>query len=75
MSEKTTLEIVQLGLSSGMDEGFFTYEEDVDTFKIVESSLKLQELVEDAIKECKRNAGGMVYGMALEELIRKSKNE
>jgi len=37
-------------------------------------ALKLQELVEKKLKECKENAGGMVYGMALESLLDESKN-
>ncbi len=36
-------------------------------------ALKLRKLVESAIKECKENAGGMEYGMALEKLLEDSK--
>ena len=39
----------------------------------VTSALKLQELVKEKIKEYKRNAGGMVYGMTLESLLDESK--
>jgi len=38
------------------------------------NALKLQELVKGKIKECKQNAGGMVYGMELESLVEESKS-
>jgi len=38
----------------------------------INHALRLEELVKEKIKECKRNAGGMVYGMALESLIKES---
>lgn len=38
----------------------------------IKSALKLQELVNEEIKECKRNAGGVVYGMSLKSLVSKS---
>ena len=39
----------------------------------IQSALILQKLVKEKIKECKENAGGMVYGMALESLVKESK--
>lgn len=36
-------------------------------------ALKLKKLIKSAIKECKENAGGMEYGMALEKLLEDSK--
>ncbi len=36
-------------------------------------NIKLKKSVESAIKECKENAGGMEYGMALEKLLEDSK--
>ena len=42
-------------------------------FKCHNQNQKLRELVESALKECKENAGGMEYGMALEKLLEESK--
>ena len=33
---------------------------------------KLRKLVEEQIKECKQNAGGQVYGEALQSLLKES---
>jgi len=39
----------------------------------INSGLKLQELVKKEIIKCKENAGDVVYGLALEHLLKDSK--
>ena len=40
----------------------------------IKFTFKLKDSIEETINECKRNAGGMEYGMALEALWEKANN-
>lgn len=51
------------------DENLVEYNKIYDKIK---QALCLQEIVKEKIKECQRNAGGMVYGVALQSLIEQS---